>query len=157
MMQLPALSPEERAYLQAGLPNNALPALAERLRQRLVVSLGTAVSVSEGPGSTAHAVPNGKEPVIEIEPELAAAWLAVRYGGKPGTASLQVKDDALINPFRALIRRALAETVINLGDAAWPQAVRLQVSIGQQQGAVEIFWNSEQALPWARRAIREKT
>lgn len=46
MMQLPALNPEERVYLQSALPNSALLALSERLRRHLMVSLGKAVSVN---------------------------------------------------------------------------------------------------------------
>lgn len=156
MMQLPALSAEERACLQSGLAGNALTALAERLRRHLMVSLGGAVAVGEWPGAFAQDLAGGDEPVIRIDPGLAAAWLAMRLGGKPGSAGMPIKDDAPIEPFRRLIRRALAETVINLGAAAWPQAMRLSVAIGPQAGSVEIFWNSARAVSWARRAIREK-
>lgn len=157
MMQLPALSLEERACLQSGQPDSALPMLAERLRQRLVVSLGVAVSVNELPGGHARALPDGSEPMIEIDQELAGAWLAARLGGAANAKAWPVRDAALFAPLVALIRRALAEAVVNLGDAAWPQAMCLQVRIGPQPGAVEIFWNSERAMPWARRTIREKS
>lgn len=157
MMQLPALSPEERACLQSGQPDKALPMLAERLRRRLVASLGVTVFVNELPGGHARALPHAGEPVIEIDPELAGAWLAARLGGTANANAWPVRDAALLAPLVALIRRALAETVVNLGEAAWPQAMRLQVVIGPQPGAVEIFWNSERAMPWARRTIREKT
>lgn len=157
MMQLPALSPEERACLQSGQPNSALQMLAERLRQRLVASLGVMVSINELPGGHAKALPGGSEPAIEIDQEFAGAWLAVRLGGAAKAGAWQVRDAALLAPLVALVRRALAETVINLGDAAWPQVMRLQVRIGPQQGAVEISWNSERAMPWARRTIREKS
>lgn len=156
MMQLPTLSPEEHAYLQSLLPNSALQALAERLRRHLLVSLGQAVSVSASPGSAAPDFLGGDEPVVRIDRVLALAWLSVRFGGKPDAVSLRVKEGALIDPFRMLVRRAMAETVINHANAAWPAAVRLHVSIGQQQGDVEILWNSERAMSWARRAIREK-
>lgn len=156
MMQLPALSPEERACLQRGLAVNALAALAERIRGHLMVSLGEPVAVSEIPGAFAHHLAGGDEPAIRIDPGLAAAWLAMRLGGKPGSACVSIRDEALIEPFRGLIRRALAETAVNLGAAAWPQAMRLSVAIGPQAGSVEIFWNSARAGSWARRAIREK-
>jgi hypothetical protein len=156
MLQLPALDPEERACLQSLLPGSPLAALAERLRKRLIASLGVAVTVWESPSTAAPETISGDEPLIRIEPELAAAWLAVRLGGKCGTAGLQIRDASLAEPFRMLIGRALAETVINLGKASWPQAMRLRVAIGRQQGVVDIFWNSEHAMPWARRAIRER-
>lgn len=157
MMQLPALSPEERAYLQSAQPSSALQALAQRLRRHLVVSLGQAVTVDVSPGSLNSIHLSGDEPVVRIDRELALSWLCVRFGGKPGTASLQLKDEALIDPFRTLIRRALAETVINLADTvSWPPVMRLHINIGPQQGTVEIFWNNERAVSWARRAIREK-
>lgn len=157
MMQLPALSPEERACLQSGQPDSALPMLAERLRQRLVASLGVTVFVNGLPGGHAKALPDGSEPVIEIDRELAGAWLAARLGGTANANAWPVRDAALLAPLVALIRRALAETVVNLGETAWPQAMRLQVVIGPQPGAVEIFWNSERAMPWAHLTIREKT
>ena len=156
MLELPALDAEERAHLQSFLPNSVLQALANRLRQRLVAALGMKVNVCELPVVPAQDLSSASEPVIEIENELAAAWLAVRFGGKPGIASLQIGNSSLIEPFKGLIRRALAEAVINHGKTVWPQAIRLQVAIDGQQGVVEIFWDSERALPWARRAIRER-
>lgn len=156
MIRLPELSPEERTYLQSMLPSNDLQALAERLRQGLIVNLGGAVSVSCLPCETVHALPEGNEPVIKIEKELAAAWLAIRYGGKAGVKAWPIHDAGLFSPLTALVRRALAQTVVNLGEGvAWPQSLRLQVRIGPQQGIVEIYWNSDRAVFWAHRAIRE--
>lgn len=156
MMQLPALSPEERAYLHAALPNGALQALSARMRRHLMVSLGEIGAVNAFPGGPMPDILSGDEPVIRIDRDLALAWLSVRLGGKPGMVGSQVREGALIDPFRMLIRRALAETVINLGDVAWPSAVRLHIGIGPQQGVVEIFWSSPRAMAWARRAIRGK-
>jgi hypothetical protein len=156
MMQLPALSPEERAYLQSGQPDAALQALSQRLRRHLMVNLGTAVSVGISQDSPAPELLGGDEPEVRIDHELAHAWLSVRFGGKPGGANSQVKNDVLIDPFRMLIRRALAETVTNFDEAAWPAAMRLLIKIGPQQGLVEIFWNSQRAASWARRVIRER-
>jgi hypothetical protein len=155
MMQLPALSPEERAYLRSMQPGSALQALAARLRQRLIAQLGVAVTVCESPGTPPQGVHSAEEPIIKIGHELAAAWLSVRLGGKPGTASQPFKDDSLIKPFRMLIARALAESAINLGEAVWPRTMCLNVSIGSQQGLVEIYWSNAHAVAWARRAIRE--
>ncbi len=155
-MQLPALDPQERAWLQALLPNGAARSFASRLRQRLLASLGVPVSVSESPGVEAQGAPAGNEPMIAIEPELAAAWLALRLGGRPGTGGLALKDDTLAMPFKALIHRALAEAVVNSGEAAWPQAMRFSVAMGGRQGMVEIFWNGAHAMAWARRTVREK-
>jgi hypothetical protein len=156
MMRLPALTPDERAWLQPISPSGALTALAERVRCHLMVSLGGSVAVSEFPGAVAQGPLRGVEPLIRIAPELAAVWLAVRLGGKPEKAGMQTGDGALIEPFRGLIRRALAEAVINYGDTAWPQAMRMRVAIGSVQGNVEISWNSVHAVSWARQAIREK-
>lgn len=157
MLQLPALEPDERAYLQGLQNNGSLQALASRLRQRLVAALGSAVSVSASPGNISEDTLNGEEPEIRIDRELADAWLAVRFGGKPGTPGGWPAAAALLEPFKSLIRQSLAETVVNLGaDAAWPPVLGLQVAIGGQQGTVEIFWNGAHALPWARRAIRGK-
>ena len=155
-MQLPALEPHERAYLQALQPNGSMQAFASRLRQRLVAALGVQASVSVSAGGAMPGMPTDDEPLITIEPELAAAWLALRLGGKVGMAGLPLKDITLAEPFKTLVRRALAESVINTGPATWPQVMRLHVAIGGQQGAVEVCWNSECAMTWAHRAIREK-
>ena len=157
MIRLPELTQEERAYLHAHQPAGDLQALAERVRQHIVARLGGKVSVSCMPGRNIHALPEINEPVIEVDDKLAAVWLSVRYGGKAETKNWAVRDAALLSPFLSLIRRALAETVINMGkNASWPQSMCLQVSIGTQLGTLEIFWNSGQALSWARQAIREK-
>lgn len=155
MLQLPALDPEERAFLQSLQPNGALRALAGRVRQRLIAALGVRVEVRELPGLPARDV-HSDEPVIEIENQLAGAWLTLRLGGKAGTTDLSIKDEALAEPLRRQIRLALAETVVNLGEPAWPPSLRMRVDIGPRQGRVEIFWNSRQAMTWARRAIRER-
>jgi hypothetical protein len=156
MLQLPALDPEERACLQALQTGGVLHELAERLRQRLVAALGVAVSVCGIPDKPAQRLPGDPEPVIMIAPELTAAWLSVRFGGKPEASGLPFREAALAAPFQALVRRALAETVINLGEAVWPQAMRYSVNLGPQQGVVEIFWNSERAAQWAHRVLRER-
>ncbi len=155
MIQLDELAPEERTYLKSLLPGRNLQALAERMRQQLVARLGERVLVCSLPDGSARALPEGNEPDIKIDRELSSAWLAIRYGGTTETKSWDVRDATLLLPFASLIRRALAETVINMGDgAAWPEFMSLQVSIGLQQGKVEILWNSGLAMTWARRAIR---
>lgn len=157
MLRLPRLEPEERAYLQGLGSADVSQALANRLRQRLVATLGGQVAVRASLANLPASMLGGNEPVIRIEPDLALAWLAVRLGGKPGRQRLKPGDETLHEPFRLLVRRALAETVVNLGaEACWPRALRLEATIGGQQGAVDIFWNSDHALAWAHRAIREK-
>jgi hypothetical protein len=157
MLRLPRLEPEERAYLHGLGSEDVFQALAKRLRQRLVATLGAQVAVRGSLADLPEPMLGGNEPVIRIEPDLALAWLAVRLGGKPGRQRLKLGDETLHEPFRLMVRRALAETVVNLGaEAYWPRALGLDVTIGGQQGAVEIFWNSEHALAWAHRAIREK-
>lgn len=155
-MLLPALAPHERACLLGSQPDGPVRVLAVRLQKRLLASLGTPVGIGELPAVEVQGVPAGDEPVIAIQPELAAAWLAMRLGGKSATAGLPLKDASLSEPFKALIRRALAESVVNAGAAAWPRLVRLQVFMGGQQGGVDIVWNSAHAMAWARRVIREK-
>lgn len=154
-MQLPALDAEERAYLQSLLPNSALHAFARRLEQRLLVSLGVPASVSASPSDGGQEKASDGEPAIRIAPELAAAWLALRLGGRTGEGALPPKDAMLVAPFKALIRRVLAESAVNAGVADWPQAMRLRLSMGGQQGTVEIVWNSVCSLAWAQRTIRE--
>lgn len=158
MMRLPALDPRERAYLQALQPSTPVRAFANRLRQRLLASLRAAVEVGEAPCDSLRdqAIHAGNEPVILIEAELAAAWLALRLGGKTGSMGGLIKDDTLVAPFRTLIRRTLAESVVNAGKADWPQAMRLRIALGGRTGSVDIFWNSAHALAWAHRTIREK-
>ncbi len=155
-MRLPALDPRERAYLQALSPNSAVRSFASRLRQRLLASLGVPAEVSEAQGGGAQVGTAGEEPMIAIEPGLAAAWLALRLGGRPGTHERALKDASLSDPLRALVGRALAEAVINSGEAVWPQSMRLHVALGGRQGIIEIFWNGAQAMGWARRVVREK-
>ena len=158
MMRLPALDPHERAYLQALQPSTPVRVFACRLRQRLLASLGAAVEVGETPCDPMRdqAMHAGSEPAILIEPELAAAWLALRLGGKAGCTGGLIRDDDLTAPFRLLIRRTLAESVVNAGKADWPQAMRLRIAMGGRMGAIDIFWNSANAMAWAHRTIREK-
>lgn len=157
MMRLPALDPRERAHLQALQPSTPVRAFACRLRQRLLVSLGAAVEVGETPCDSARdQAMHGNEPAIRIEPELAAAWLALRLGAKTGALGGLIKDDTLAAPFRILVRRTLAESVINAGTVDWPQAMRLRIAMGGRTGSVDIFWNSAHAMAWAHRTIREK-
>lgn len=157
MMLLPATSQDERAYLQGLQPGSPPQSLASRLRQRLVGTLGVQqVSVSGLPGGGGPAGTACGEPEIRIDNALATAWLGVRFGGDPGTTSFHFKDHVLVNPLQLLIRRTLAEVVINLGDGAWPAAIRLQVELCGHHGHAEIFWNSEQALSWARRTLGGK-
>ncbi len=157
MIRLSELSPEERACLRLEKPEDHLQAFAERLRQKLIAALGQKVTIGYFPGDTAHARPEGNEPVIEIEDGLAEAWLTVRYGGRAEVAAWQFSDSSLLTPLSRLVRRTLAESVFNAGDnASWPEAMSFQASIGKQQGELKIVWNSMHAMSWARRAIREK-
>jgi hypothetical protein len=155
-MRLPELEAGERACLQAPLTATMPQALAGRLQQHLIASLGVPASVSETGCGDAQNLHAGAEPAITIAPELAAAWLALRLGGRTGARCLPIKDEQLAQPFRAMVRRALAESVINSGTGAWPQLIRLNVALDGQQGAVEIFWNSAHAMAWSRRTVREK-
>ena len=156
MMQLPALDPQERAYLQARLPDAPTHTFAFRLRQRLIANLGVPVEVIESTASVVQGLPDRDEPVIEIETGLAASWLNTRLGGRSGVTGAPLKDAMLIESFKRLIRRTLAESVFNSGALAWPQAMHLVVAMGGRQGAVDIFWNSAHAMAWARRTMGEK-
>lgn len=156
MMHLPALAAQERACLQDPRPHGAAQSFAFRLRQRLIAGLGAAVEVSEAPVAGAPDLPADDEPAIAIQPELAAAWLSLRLGGRPGAAEPALKDARLAEAFRTLIRRTLAESVFNGGEAAWPARLRLRLVLDGRQGDVDIVWNSAHARAWARRAIKEK-
>lgn len=157
MMRLPALESHELAYLRN--PQSAVPVLsfAGRLRQRLIASLGVSVGVDDVPVAGAQDYLPGGEPSIAVQPELASAWLVLRLGGKPAGGERAIKDASLADPFKALVRRTLAETVVNAGEAAWPARIRLCVSLGGKGGNVDIAWNSAHARVWARRTIREKS
>lgn len=155
MMVLPPLAAEERACLQSRPTDSVLQGFALRLEQRLLASLGVRASANISPLQDGRDA-GEDEPAIRIAPELAGAWLALRLGGKPSGAS-PTGDARLAAPFKALIRRTLAESAVNAGASEWPQAMRLELSMGGRQGTVEIFWNGARALEWARRAIREKT
>lgn len=158
MIRLPELTQEERAFLQFEQTEGDLQSLAERLRQKLIAVLGQKASVSHLPGVPVHGAVDGDEPLIEIEPEFADLWLTVRYGGRVEATAWQVRDKSLLSPLAGMIRRALAETILNSNEnATWPQAMRFQISIGRQQGMVNIFWNNVHAMSWAGRVIREKT
>lgn len=156
MMRLPRLTPDEQACLHALLPNPAVPAFAARLRQRLAASLGTAAEVRALPGDAAPAPPGG-EPCIAIAPGLAAAWLALRLGGRPGQGDEPPRDARLLKPLRRLIRRTLAESVVNAGEPVWPDVLRLRLVLGGREGMIEIVWNGAAAMRWASRTLREKT
>ncbi len=155
MMRLPALDPRERACLQALQPGTPLRAFAHRLQQRLIASLAVPVDVREIPCEPAGK-PAGDEPVIIIEPQIAAAWLALRLGGKPAASDGPIRDEALVAPFKRLVRRTLAESALNAGEAVWPQAMRLRIGMGGRQGPIDISWSGAQVADWARRVIREK-
>lgn len=154
-MQLPALAPEERACLRALQPGAPVHVFARRLQQRLLAALGVRVSVRGALCDEVRTTP-GEEPVIVVDAELASAWLDLRMGGKAPGARLPMKDAALADPFRAVIRRTLAESVVNAGKAEWPQATRLCLDLGGQTGNTDIFWNSAHAMDWARRILRER-
>lgn len=155
-MRLPELEARERACLQAPMSAAVAQVLAGRLQQHLVASLGVPASVSDTGCGDAQNLHAGAEPAITIAPALAAAWLSLRLGGRPGAKCLPLKDERLARPFRAMVRRALAESVVNSGTGAWPQQIRLSVVLDGQQGVVEVFWNSAHAMAWARQAVREK-
>lgn len=157
MMQLPALSPEERTWLLSVPSGAQLPAFAARLRQRLVASLGAPARISANAGNVAQAPPAGDEPVIVIDSDLASAWLDLRMGGRGNGTARSMKDSSLIDPFRALIRRALAESVVNAGPADWPQFMQLYMQLGGGMGEAEVFWNSAHAMDWARKILGERT
>ena len=155
MMRLPALAPEEIACLRGLQPGAPAHVFASRLQQRLFAALGVRVSVRGALCDEVRTAP-GEEPVIVVDAELASAWLGLRMGGKAPGARLWMKDAALADPFRAVIRRALAESVVNAGEAEWPQAMRLCLDLGGQTGNTDIFWNSAHAMDWARRILRER-
>lgn len=58
---------------------------------------------------------------------------------------------------RRLIRRTLAESVVNAGEPVWPDVLRLRLVLGGREGMIEIVWNGAAAMRWASRTLREKT
>lgn len=166
MMKLPALSAEERAWIASGLPDDAVLVLAERICLHFQATFGIRMLVA---GS--HAVHTlepftGSEPAINIDAVLASAWLDLRYGGRPTGYVGGGHHPAWNVPLIALVRRALAEAVINYGEAnhgehaSWPQAMQIQLQTGSLVGTINISWNSEHAWRWSRQyigAAAEKT
>lgn len=164
MMKLPALSAEERAWIASGLPDDAVQVLAERIRLHLQATFGIRVLVAG-----CHAVCSlepfvGSEPAINIDAVLASAWLDLRYGGRPASYVSGAHHLAWNLPLIALVRRALAETVINHGEtnhseinygehASWPQAMQIQLQTGSLVGTINISWNNKHAWRWARQYI----
>jgi hypothetical protein len=154
MMQLPALSAEERACIASGLPVESIRMLAQRIGLHLA-SKGIRAVIA-GTAALPAAEPfKGRQPAIKIDPGLTSAWMELRYGGKLAGLAGNAHDSGLVSPLTMLVRRALAETVFNQGErASWPQAMQIQLQVGLQVGWIEIVWNRENAWTWARQNLR---
>lgn len=163
MIKLPALSAEERAWIASGLPDDAVRVLAERICLHLQATFGIRMLIVGN-----HAVQliepfTDSEPQIKIDAALASAWLDLRYGGKLTGYVGSSHDPAWNIPLIELVRRALAETVINHSainrsdSVRWPQAMRIQLQAGSLVGTINILWNNEQACRWSRQYIGAAT
>jgi hypothetical protein len=153
MLALPELSAEERACLESGLPDEPVLALAQRICLHLA-SQGIRAVILEHSALCTTTLFKGRQPVIRIAPELASAWLNLRFGGKPSAYVGKVDTPALTKPLAQLIQHALAETVINLSERTpWPQAMKIQLHMGLLIGAIDIDWNCDEAWYWAQQTI----
>jgi hypothetical protein len=78
------------------------------------------------------------------------AWVSVRFGGHahgPGSMEPGNLCDSLVQK----LRHALAESVINLGDAVvWPAGVRLEMRIQELDGAVDYLYEPQYLMRWAK-------
>lgn len=164
MMRLSALSEEERAAIHAcdTLPfdetltqrtdinlDSTLYALTNRLCQHMRATLGLSVQAT---GCQAYAPANwssDQPPAIEITAPLAAIWVHLRYGGRVPDSAGELRGISSMaispvwqQPLLLLIKRALAETVINQGQSAcWPQAVQITLQVGTLCGTINIALN----------------
>lgn len=171
MMKLPALSAEERVWIASGLPDDAVRVLAERIRLHFQATFGIRMLIVASHAVHPLAPFTGSEPAINIDAVLASAWFDLRYGGRLTGYVGGGHNPAWNIPLIELVRRALAEAVINHDEinhgeihhgehASWPQAMRIQLQTGSQVGTINISWNSEHARRWSRQhigAAAEKT
>jgi hypothetical protein len=150
-MKFSALSPEEKAFFVSATDEpGILESLSERVRCSMTASLGVPVCVSSARGILPSSSRQGKSPKIMASRELENAWVSVRFGGCPGAADRQVQT-GLSDSLMRTLKRALAESVINLGkEVAWPEAVRLELVIQEQEGAVEFLCEPQHLMNWAR-------
>lgn len=149
-MKFPALNAEEKAFLAAVTDEpKILGNLSERVRGRMTACLGLPVRVS-GAGAIQPANPKtGKTPKIVTSREAGNAWVSARFGG--GTASGRQVSAGLSGSLMRILKHALAESIINLGgEVAWPEAFRLELSIQEEEGAVEFFCESQHLMGWAK-------
>lgn len=150
-MRLPALSAEEKAFLSsAGDGISILNCLAERVGCSLTACLGVPVQVAnarvmQGPDAEMPRVPR-----VVPSREMVNAWVNVRFGGHPETGSRQVTD-SLAESLVLILKRALAESVINLGnELVWPAAIGLELNIQNVRCDVECFTDPENLMNWAK-------
>lgn len=150
-MKFSALSPEEKAFFASATDEpGILESLSERVRCSMTACLGVPVSVSGARVIQPSGSRTGKAPKIVTSRETENAWVSVRFGGCPGAADRQVQT-GLSDSLMRTLKRALAESVINLGkEVAWPEAVRLELVIQEQEGAVEFLCEPQHLMNWAR-------
>lgn len=152
-MKFPALNAEEKAFLAAATDEpKILGNLSERVRGRMTACLGVPVRVS-GARVIQPANPKmGKAPKIAASREAENAWISARFGGGP-VSGRQVSA-GLSQSLMRILKRALAESVINLGNGvAWPEAFRLELRIQEQEGAVEFFCEPRHLMGWAKEEL----
>lgn len=149
-MKFSALSSEEKAFFASAADEpGILESLSERVRCSMTACLGVPVCVSSARGILPSSSRLGKSPGIMASRELENAWVHTRFGGCPGAVDRQVPA-GLSGSLMRILKRALAESVINLGkEVAWPEAVRLELSIQEQEGAVEFLCEPRHLMNWA--------
>ena len=150
-MQLPALSPEEKAFLASARHEpSVLGYLAERVRCSMTASLGVPVRIAGAsalPGYRPHA---GKAPEIVPSQEMVSAWVCARFGGYPHVHGSPASG-SLSDSLASTLKSALAASVINLGDTVvWPHEVRLELTIQELNGVVDYFCQPQYLMPWAK-------
>lgn len=150
-MKFPALDLEEKGFFAAAVDTpEILTTLAERVRGGMIACLGIPVHVSCARMMLPFGQSAGKAPTMAANREAVNVWLSARFGGAPETD--WQASSALSGSLIRVLKRALAESVINLGnDVVWPEAVRLALCVQAQTGVVDIFLCAPQHLMhWAR-------
>lgn len=149
-MKFPALGAEEKAFLASVADEpKILGSLSERARGKMSACLGVPVRVTGARVIQHSSTRTGKALTIAASREAENAWVSARFGGGP--VSGRQASTGLSGSLMRILKRALAESVINLGGGiVWPEAVRLEFSIQEQEGAVEFFCEPQHLMRWAK-------
>ncbi len=145
-----ALGAEEKVFLASVADERKiLGSLSERVRGKMSACLGVPVRVTGARVIQHSSTRTGKALTIAASREAENAWVSARFGGGP--VSRRQASTGLSRSLMRILKRALAESVINLGGGiVWPKAVRLEFRIQEQAGMVEFFCEPQDLMCWAK-------